>query len=305
MRAVAANPFEERWWLGTDSPFQLLAACLDLSDALELDDPTSHVSHIAVHQDGSCNGLQHYAALARDVRGAEQVNLLPSDKPQDVYIGVAHLLQDKVNEDLESDDDETRELAELCVDRITRKLVKQTVMTSVYGVTFIGARDQIHRRLEEQENDLPLFEKTPPEKIWNMSVYLARHTMACVGDSFRGMSLVAFCATPFWSLRMLLVAGARQTMDYLAKCASVIGSAGEQVKWVTPLNLPIMQPYKRNPAVRRPGPPFLRNVVTSEAVNGAFSQRKAVQTVLQSVVIATNNDHQPFHKARQVRSPTC
>ena len=36
----------------------------------------------------------------------------------------------------------------------------------------------------------------------------------------------------------------------------------------------------------------------------AFSQRKAVQTVLQSVVIATNNDHQPFHKARQVRSPT-
>ena len=86
------------------------------------------------------------------------------------------------------------ELAELCVDRITRKLVKQTVMTSVYGVTFIGARDQIHRRLEEQENDLALFEKTPPEKIWNMSVYLARHTMACVGDSFRGMSLGAFCA---------------------------------------------------------------------------------------------------------------
>ena len=209
-----------------------------------------------------------------------------------------------MNEDLESDDDETRELAELCVDRITRKLVKQTVMTSVYGVTFIGARDQIHRRLEEQENDLALFEKTPPEKIWNMSVYLARHTMACVGDSFRGMSLGAFCATPFCRLRMLLVAGARQTMDYLAKCASVIGSAGEQVKWVTPLNLPIMQPYKRNPAVRRPGPPFLRNVVTSEAVNGAFSQRKAVQTVLQSVVIATNNDHQPFHKARQVRSPT-
>ena len=104
---------------------------------------------------------------------------------------------------------------------------------------------------------------------------------------------------------MLLVAGARQTMDYLAKCASVIGSAGEQVKWVTPLNLPIMQPYKRNPAVRRPGPPFLRNVAPSEVVDGVFSQRKAVQTVLQSVVIATNNDHQPFHKARQVLLPIC
>ena len=31
-----------------------------------------------------------------------------------------------------------------------RKLVKQTVMTSVYGVTFVGAREQIKRRLEEK-----------------------------------------------------------------------------------------------------------------------------------------------------------
>lgn len=32
-----------------------------------------------------------------------------------------------------------------------RKLVKQTVMTSVYGVTYIGARDQIKKRLKERE----------------------------------------------------------------------------------------------------------------------------------------------------------
>lgn len=40
-------------------------------------------------QDGSCNGLQHYAALGRDSVGAASVNLLPSDLPQDVYSGVA------------------------------------------------------------------------------------------------------------------------------------------------------------------------------------------------------------------------
>ena len=96
---MAANPFEERWWLGTDSPFQLLAACLDLSDALELDDPTSHVSHIAVHQDGSCNGLQHYAALLKDRLGGEQVNLTPSEQPQDVYAGVRALVAQKVEDD--------------------------------------------------------------------------------------------------------------------------------------------------------------------------------------------------------------
>lgn len=34
--------------------------------------------------------------------------------------------------------------------QVDRKLVKQTVMTSVYGVTYIGAREQIKRRLEEK-----------------------------------------------------------------------------------------------------------------------------------------------------------
>lgn len=34
--------------------------------------------------------------------------------------------------------------------QVNRKLVKQTVMTSVYGVTFVGAREQIKRRLQEK-----------------------------------------------------------------------------------------------------------------------------------------------------------
>ena len=34
--------------------------------------------------------------------------------------------------------------------QVDRKLVKQTVMTSVYGVTYIGAREQIKRRLAEK-----------------------------------------------------------------------------------------------------------------------------------------------------------
>lgn len=41
-------------------------------------------------QDGTCNGLQHYAALGGDVAGAIAVNLqncAGQDKPQDVYAG--------------------------------------------------------------------------------------------------------------------------------------------------------------------------------------------------------------------------
>jgi DNA-directed RNA polymerase, mitochondrial len=34
--------------------------------------------------------------------------------------------------------------------QVDRKLVKQTVMTSVYGVTYVGARQQINKRLQEK-----------------------------------------------------------------------------------------------------------------------------------------------------------
>ena len=45
-----------------------------------------------VHQDGSCNGLQHYAALGGDGAGAAAVNLAPRARPQDVYSEVAALV---------------------------------------------------------------------------------------------------------------------------------------------------------------------------------------------------------------------
>ena len=47
---------------------------------------------VSVWQDGSCNGLQHYAALGRDWLGAKQVNLTPGDRPQDPYAGVAAMV---------------------------------------------------------------------------------------------------------------------------------------------------------------------------------------------------------------------
>jgi hypothetical protein len=37
---------------------------------------------------------------------------------------------------------------------VDRKLVKQTVMTSVYGVTPVGARSQVENRLKERRNDM-------------------------------------------------------------------------------------------------------------------------------------------------------
>jgi DNA-directed RNA polymerase, mitochondrial len=173
----AENPIEgERWWATAEEPYQALATCFEIAEAMKCENPESYVCNLPVHQDGSCNGLQHYAALGRDLAGGSAVNLTPADRPQDVYTEVLKRVLMRIDEDAnrELDEDssstgtqsgvassESRQLlkqlqeknkkfAQLVQGKVDRKVIKQTVMTSVYGVTAIGARDQVHSKLVEK-----------------------------------------------------------------------------------------------------------------------------------------------------------
>ncbi|KAJ8525352.1 hypothetical protein ON010_g15764 [Phytophthora cinnamomi] len=100
--ASATDPLGEgdgSWWKGADYPFLALGVCFELKRAIESPDPTKYMSNIPIHQDGSCNGLQHYAALGRDRSGGSQVNLVPAPRPSDVYMGVATEVMAKVEHD--------------------------------------------------------------------------------------------------------------------------------------------------------------------------------------------------------------
>ncbi|KAJ0038285.1 hypothetical protein Pint_23430 [Pistacia integerrima] len=222
----ADRPLEgRRWWLGAEDPFQCLAACMNLSEALRSSSPETTISHIPVHMDGSCNGLQHYAALGRDKLGAAAVNLVGGDKPADIYSGIASRVLEIMRRDAEKDPktDPNALYARLLVNQLTlevvdRKLVKQTVMTSVYGVTYIGARDQIKKRLKERgaiADDSELFQ---------VSSYAAKTTLTALGEMFEA---------------------ARSIMNWLGECAKVIASVNQSVRWTTPLGLPVVQPYRQ------------------------------------------------------------
>ncbi|KAJ3527013.1 hypothetical protein NM688_g8184 [Phlebia brevispora] len=133
----ADHPLDgQGWWQHADDPWQCLATCKELKAALESSNPTTFLSNLPVHQDGTCNGLQHYAALGGDARGARQVNLSVTDKPSDVYTYVADMVQEEIKADVAKGD----KTAILLDGKIARKVVKQTVMTTVYGVTYIAAR---------------------------------------------------------------------------------------------------------------------------------------------------------------------
>ena len=136
--------------------------------------------HLPVHQDGSCNGLQHYAALGRDKPGGLAVNLLPSDRPQDVYSEVLNLALQAIDRDvLISPDEEDLQLrkkginARLIHGHVNRKVIKQTVMTSVYGVTLTGARLQIMGKLKDKIYGDDMINRQIDDELFSASRYIA------------------------------------------------------------------------------------------------------------------------------------
>ncbi|KAH9461338.1 hypothetical protein Pst134EA_017647 [Puccinia striiformis f. sp. tritici] len=172
----ADKPLEgNRWWLKSEDPWQTLAGCIELSNALRSADPYEFQTSLPVHQDGSCNGLQHYAALGGDIDGGKEVNLVPGIKPGDVYSKVAVEVNKLVDQDAENGND----IAKALKGHIKRKVVKQTVMTTVYGVTFVGAREQIKRQLK----DLGVI---PIPNLYISAAYVATLVLRSIGEVFKG-----------------------------------------------------------------------------------------------------------------------
>ncbi|KAL3693501.1 hypothetical protein R1sor_007152 [Riccia sorocarpa] len=241
----AERPLEgRRWWLEAEDPFQCLATCMAIRDALVSRDPEKFVCNLPVHQDGSCNGLQHYAALGRDQIGAEAVNLIAGEKPADVYTGIATRVRAVIEKDASDDpcSNPNVENAKLMLGQVDRKLVKQTVMTSVYGVTFIGARNQILSRLNERG-------LADEATIYRASCYVAKVTIDALGQMFKE---------------------ARCIMNWLGDCAKIIAMEGQPVRWTTPFGLPVVQPY------RKPGRKLVKTTLQVLALRDDDSQPVAV-----------------------------
>lgn len=89
-------------------------------------------------------------------------------------------------------------------------------MTSVYGVTYIGARDQIKRRLKERSAF------SDDNETFGAACYAAKVTSTAIDEMFEA---------------------ARAIMRWFGECAKIIAAENETVRWTTPLGLPVVQPY--------------------------------------------------------------
>ena len=275
-----------RWWLKAEDPWQCLATCIELKNALDSPDPHQFISYLPIHQDGTCNGLQHYAALGGDVAGAKQVNLEPGGRPSDIYTAVAEMIKPEIAEEAV----QGSEIARLLNGRLTRKMVKQPVMTNVYGVTYAGAKDQVRKQLDAALPDFPNTETVNPDVA---ARYITSKIFKSLSTMFSGAHDIQFwfanCAD------RICVSLTSEQLDWMEEHTKGIvkesspyntkGVGGKSKKrqetrfrspviWTTPLKMPVVQPYRESTAT-------------------------SVQTNLQmlSIYVATEGD--PVHKRKQ------
>jgi DNA-directed RNA polymerase, mitochondrial len=165
IRRIADDPLGNRqeWEARADKKklWQCLAACREWRDFLDHGD--GYISHLPIYVDGTCNGIQHFAAIARDPELARKVNLSPSEIPQDIYGAVAEAAMKKVRATAKTLHGRETYYAEMWVKALDaskmtfRSLAKLAVMTRPYGASVKTILDDVREKLRDDIDRAKLF----------------------------------------------------------------------------------------------------------------------------------------------------
>lgn len=215
--ACAVNPYDNLFWTeadGGNNPWQALAACFEYAGYTV--DGEDYVSHLPVGMDGSCSGLQHYSAMLRDSEGARQVNLVPCEKPGDIYTAVAKKAQAVV--DVSTDEAATAWQGE----RIKRAVAKQPTMTYCYSASQYGMAGQIEAAVGKLGGGDYLTVES--QDVRRHAVYLAGIVRSAIGET---------------------VVAAKTAMDFLQDVAKLAAEHDLPIRWHAPSGFPVVQAYRK------------------------------------------------------------
>lgn len=213
-----------------DEPMMFYAAAMELGKALRCKNPERFVSHVPCHVDGVTNGLQILSLLGKDLVGAEKTNCTATLTRNDLYIEVAKRIRLIIGELKNSTEDPiTLSVCEvwskqISDDKVARMITKRPLMTTSYGVTREGIREQL-------VNDRLVDNVEIPECFSHLPIKQARHKLA-------GYMRDWICQA-----RTEAVEQSVKIMDYLKETAKVLAENGYPLSWVTPDGCLVSQQY--------------------------------------------------------------
>ncbi len=205
------NPLDFRWWAQDDfdAPWLFLALANEYVRALKSDCPAECVVHVPVNLDATASGIQHLSAMGLDPIGARATNMQRTGKREDLYTQVAEAVKQRVSQDAAKGVPE----AQHWIGHVERSTVKRAVMTTPYGVTPRGIRDQLIADNHTEGLDG------------------REHANA---EYMKGQIIEALEST---------VLAARQIMDYIQGVSRALAEAGIPLRWTTPVGMKVQQSY--------------------------------------------------------------
>lgn len=215
-----------------DKPWQFLAFCFEWKGYVEQGE--SFVSSLAIALDGSCSGLQHFSAMLRDEVGGKAVNLIPSEKPQDVYAMVAAKVVISLKAIVASkylpEGDFTQEYAKQWLAfGVNRKTCKRSVMTLAYGSRQFGFKDQLLEDILA-----PALKKAYRDGSVDPALF------PFDGDGYRA---ALFMAAQIWEAVTKTLVKSVEAMTWLQQAAMAVSAEGLPIRWSSPVGFPVMQAY--------------------------------------------------------------
>jgi len=217
---VAQDPLGFDWWQEASEPWGFLAFCFEWFGFVKRG--KGFISSLFVQTDGSQNGIQHYAALLRHEETARTVNLVPQDKPEDLYQRVA----DRVAELIKHENHHyAREWEKSGL--LTRKLGKKPTMVYPYGGTLFSTKAYIKDYITQEILD--------KGKAYPFDGGKLQGT-----DSFGPASYIG----PFVKKAIdEVVIAAAEGMKYFQKISKKIADEGHHLRWISPSGFDCLQYY--------------------------------------------------------------
>ena len=213
----ATNPMDSIGWSKADKPMEFLQTCFHIKKAIEVGE--DYECNLPVSVDATCSGLQILSILIRDYDTGYKVNVVPSEKPQDIYTIISTKVEEEVRQ---AAGQGSREANRWLQYGISRQIVKRNIMTYVYGLRPYGARQQI---FDEYKKRVELGQKPK-----------------CLKDD--GFNDCKWLAEIVWRHIETEIKLASELMKWFQDCAKLFGQANLPMKWTTPMGFPVVMDYR-------------------------------------------------------------
>ncbi|WP_174263733.1 DNA-directed RNA polymerase [Hyphomicrobium sp. CS1BSMeth3] len=243
LRRIAEDPFGNRQqWeqMAGDKLWSALAAAREWIAYVDSGRSPEFVTHLPCYIDGTCNGLQHFAALAGDSALARLVNLEPSNTRADIYQAVADRLLELVIHAADNTSGEERRNANMWLrvigrEEAPRSLAKRVVMVTPYGGTHKVTLDEIRDYLDEVD---------PKRLEWGREV---------PADSPEEGRLVGWLSKKMTKALGDRVNAANGVFAWLKSALRLLGDYGvaDQIDWRTPAGWPWRNLYYQHTTITR------------------------------------------------------